>query len=193
MEREREGDLSLARRLEQSTEEKLARLGSLPLPAPGSALQAEIDNLLSQRKSNLRNLPPSHRRSRHQDILDDHIREYSQLKQLSARQALVIPIKDNSTSSNSWQDNAYLSERSRIDSSHALADQVLQQAYETQESLNMQHSLLSNAQGRMTAIASRIPVVNTLLGRIKSKKTRDTVVLGFVISCCICVLFLLAK
>jgi Golgi SNAP receptor complex protein 1 len=144
-----------ARSLEQETEEKISQFAT-----SGIAQSSDIQELLERRKSLLNSLPHSHRTSRHFDILSEHRREvfnlidsqFSQLQQLKTRESL-IPINDHPPAS--WQDTSLMNERSRIDSSHQMADQVLQQAYQTQDSLRRQQSMLGGATGRLTSIASK--------------------------------------
>jgi Golgi SNAP receptor complex protein 1 len=77
-----------------------------------------------------------------------------------------------------------LEERSRIDRSHDVADSVLSQAYAVQENFSMQRETLSNINRRIVGAASQVPGINSLMGRIGSKKRRDGIILASFIAFC---------
>lgn len=77
-----------------------------------------------------------------------------------------------------------LDERSRIDNSHNMADSVLSQAYAVNESFAVQRETLGNIQRRIVGAASQVPGINSLIGRIGTKKRRDGIILGSFIAFC---------
>lgn len=77
-----------------------------------------------------------------------------------------------------------LQERNRIDNSHNMADSVLSQAYSVNDSFNMQRETLSSINRRITVAASRVPGINTLIGRISAKKRRDGIIMSAFIGFC---------
>lgn len=81
-----------------------------------------------------------------------------------------------------------LDERRRIDNSHNVADSVLSQAYAVNESFNLQRESLASIQRRITSAAAQVPGINSLIGRIGSKKRRDGIILGSFIAFCVLML-----
>ena len=77
-----------------------------------------------------------------------------------------------------------LGERSRIDNSHNMVDSVLSQAYAVNENFGLQRETLNNINRRITLAASKVPGINTLMGRISSKKRRDGIIMGSFIALC---------
>ncbi|KAL1891882.1 protein transport protein gos1 [Sporothrix stenoceras] len=77
-----------------------------------------------------------------------------------------------------------LGERSRIDNSHDMVDSVLSQAYAVNENFGLQRETLTNINRRITLAASQVPGINTLIGRISSKKRRDGIIMGSFIAMC---------
>jgi Golgi SNAP receptor complex protein 1 len=77
-----------------------------------------------------------------------------------------------------------LEERSRIDRSHDVADSVLSQAYAVRENFSVQRETLSNINRRIVGAASQVPGINSLMGRIGTKKRRDGIILASFIAFC---------
>ncbi len=77
-----------------------------------------------------------------------------------------------------------LGERGRIDNSHSMVDSVLSQAYAVNESFGLQRETLTNINRRITLAASQVPGINTLIGRISTKKRRDGIIMGSFIALC---------
>jgi len=77
-----------------------------------------------------------------------------------------------------------LSERSRIDDSHRMADGVLSQAYAINENFASQRETLASINRRIVGAASQLPGINTLMNRISSKKRRDAIILAVFIAVC---------
>ena len=81
-----------------------------------------------------------------------------------------------------------LDERRRLDRSHDVADSVLSQAYAVNESFGLQRESLNSIQRRIVGAASQVPGINSLMGRIGSKKRRDGIILGSFIAVCFLIL-----
>ncbi|KAJ6445880.1 vesicle transport v-snare protein [Purpureocillium lavendulum] len=77
-----------------------------------------------------------------------------------------------------------IDERRRIDNSHGMADSVLSQAYAVNDSFLLQRETLSSINRRITLAASKVPGINTLIGRISAKKRRDGIIMGCFIALC---------
>jgi len=99
-----------------------------------------------------------------------------------------------------------LSERDRIDHSHGIADSVLETAYATRNEFGRQRQTLTRINQRLMQSAStespffyylflclgffgwlvgQIPGINTLIGKINTRKKRDAVIIAGLISLCI--------
>ncbi|KAJ3112150.1 Golgi SNAP receptor complex member 1 [Phlyctochytrium bullatum] len=135
-----------------------------------------------------------HMLQRHRDILYDFSKEF---KKTAANVAaardhaeLLGSIRDeiNNNHRPGSAEEMLMGERGKIDSSHKLADIVLEQALETREAIVQQGRMLFHTRGRVLATISKFPLINNLLSRIKTKKQKDALVLGGVISVCICIL-----
>ncbi|KAG5458687.1 MAG: hypothetical protein BJ554DRAFT_1041, partial [Olpidium bornovanus] len=85
------------------------------------------------------------------------------------------------TGASSSQD-MLLTERGRIDNSHRMANQILEQANETKDSLGKQRGMLAGMNRRIALTASQIPGLNSVIGKIGRRKRRDSVILAGVIS-----------
>ncbi|KAK5990840.1 Golgi SNAP receptor complex member 1 [Cladobotryum mycophilum] len=82
-----------------------------------------------------------------------------------------------------------LGERNRIDRSHDVTDSVLSQAYAINESFVVQRETLANINRRITMAASHVPGLNSLIGRITTKKKRDGILMGCFIAFCFIIFF----
>ncbi|TPX46915.1 hypothetical protein SeMB42_g03541 [Synchytrium endobioticum] len=133
-------------------------------------IEIDIDDLLKRlthivnaMASYLENLPTSipsnpsmmHNLQRHRDILFDYNKEFKKTKSniTSAREhaELLTSVRDDITSfrSSRSQEEYLLGERAKINSSHTMADIVLDQAYETRSHLSSQRQSLLGTRGRM--------------------------------------------
>jgi golgi SNAP receptor complex member 1 len=82
-----------------------------------------------------------------------------------------------------------LDERRRIDNSHNMVDNVLIQAYATQDSFAAQRETLASINRRITMAASQVPGLNSLIGKISARKRRDGIVMGSFIAFCFVLFF----
>jgi Golgi SNAP receptor complex protein 1 len=78
-----------------------------------------------------------------------------------------------------------IGERGRIDNSHDMVDGVLNQAYSVNESFGLQRETLASINRRIAGAASQVPGLNTLMGRISTKKRRDGIIMGSFIALCV--------
>ncbi|KAJ3013648.1 Golgi SNAP receptor complex member 1 [Thoreauomyces humboldtii] len=135
-----------------------------------------------------------HMLQRHRDILYDYTKEFKKtkgnLKAARDHAELLGSVRDDISMYKSGmnQQDLLLDERGRIDGSHRMADEVLQAAYSTRHELNEQRGVLYGAQGRVTGVLARFPLVNDLVSRINTRKQRDSLIMAGVISVCVCLL-----
>lgn len=142
---------------------------------------------------------------RHKEVLADHRAAFGKIalkiQDARNRSNLLLNIRhdilahkqrDVGRDNASNADDYILDERRRVDSANSFADRLLQLAYETRDELNAQRARLLNASLGMQSALLRVPGINVLILKINTRRKRDTLILGFVISLCIVFLFLFA-
>ena len=77
-----------------------------------------------------------------------------------------------------------LDERRRVDNSHNMVDSVLSQAYAVNDNFGVQRETLASINRRIVGAAGQVPGINSLIGRIGTKKRRDGIILGSFIAFC---------
>ncbi|KAK9240753.1 snare region anchored in the vesicle membrane C-terminus-domain-containing protein [Lipomyces kononenkoae] len=146
-----------------------------------------------------------HHLQRHKEILAEHQKEFIRLKGVVEYERqhanLLSSVRNDidtfrSTSSSAPVDprreaDYMLNERTRIDRSNSMVDNILSQAYATREEFGRQRQVLMNIQRRVTSTASRIPGINTLIAKINTRKKRDSLIIATLVSVCILFLFFL--
>ncbi|KAG6813210.1 hypothetical protein H0H92_013097 [Tricholoma furcatifolium] len=187
-------------------------------------LEAELDDLLekaeetNERLGALSNTPELLSQSmlraiqRHREVFQDNARELKRTKtsvKSALDQANLLSGVRNDIEQVAYKSStadALLAERSRIDSSHRMTDDVLNQAYETRSEFSRQRSSIAGINTRMTNVLSErsalclaphiltrattdtMPSINNVIGLIKSRRRRDSIILGVVIGVCIIII-----
>lgn len=82
-----------------------------------------------------------------------------------------------------------LRERTSIRSAASGASSVIEQAQETHRALRTQRSVFVAARHKLDDVSRAFPRVGKVIDAIKSKRNRDTVVIGCVLACCLFFLF----
>ncbi|GJM90098.1 hypothetical protein PR202_ga06346 [Eleusine coracana subsp. coracana] len=77
-----------------------------------------------------------------------------------------------------------LRERASIHGSINQIDEVIGQAQSTRVALANQRALFGDVQGKVKQLGEKFPVIRGLLGAIKRKKSKDTIILTAVITAC---------
>jgi len=77
-----------------------------------------------------------------------------------------------------------LAEQNRIDSSHNMTDDIIEQAYETRSEFSRQRASLANINTRIVHVIGTMPGINNLVSMIKSRRRRDSIIMGVVIGVC---------
>ncbi|OCF73233.1 golgi snare protein [Kwoniella mangroviensis CBS 8886] len=171
-------------------------------------VEEEIEELLGKLEQAIDDLstlinspsqPPSasmqHAAQRHRDNMDDYRRDFLRTRgnvEQSIRRSNLLgsvrkDINDYKSATNS-QTDALLQDRSRIDSSHRMMDDTLNQAYATREDFAQQRSLLASIDSRMGGVLSQMPGINSLITAIRTRRRRDTLILGCVVGFCMILL-----
>ncbi|KAF8560109.1 V-snare-domain-containing protein [Imleria badia] len=126
---------------------------------------------------------------RHREVYQDYAREFQRTKaniQLALDQAnLLTGVRNDIDAYKSSTADSLLAERSRIDSSHRMTDDILEQAYETRAEFSHQSSSLAGISTRMAGVISTMPGINSVLAMIKTRRRRDAIIIGVVIAVCL--------
>ncbi|KAF4604873.1 hypothetical protein EYR40_003655 [Pleurotus pulmonarius] len=130
---------------------------------------------------------------RHRDVFQDQSREFRRTKtnvQHALDQAnLLSGVRNDIDAYKSSAADALLAERGRIDSSHQMTDDMIQQAYETRAEFSSQRSSLAGINTRMMGVINTMPGINNLLSMIKTRRRRDSIIMGLVIGICLILFF----
>ncbi|KAL6307692.1 V-snare-domain-containing protein [Sparassis latifolia] len=161
--------------LEIEVEELLQKLGEINDEM--SALSNDMDNPPSQ--SMLRAI------QRHREVYQDYTRELRRTKtnvQTALDQTnLLSGVRNDIDAYKSSAADSLLAERGHIDHSHQMTDDILGQAYETRSEFARQRSTIAGINTRMTGVITTLPGVNNLLSMIKTRRRRDSVIVGCLI------------
>ncbi|CAF0909310.1 unnamed protein product [Rotaria sordida] len=147
------------------------------------------------------NSAATHTLQRHHEILQDYRREFERtkanIKNFKNREDLLINTNINinnsditSTGLSSRRQDYYLREMNHLNSSHKLMDTNIEIASMVKKDLSDQRKYLLNITNKISTITNRFPLVNNVLQKIKVKKRKDSLVLGFVIAICLIILLL---
>ncbi|KAK8849645.1 hypothetical protein IAR55_004980 [Kwoniella newhampshirensis] len=156
-------------------------------------LEQAIDDLMTL--INSPSQPPSssmqHAAQRHRDNLDDYRRDFlrtrGNVEQSVRRSNLLGSVRkdiNDYKSSLPSQTDALLQDRGRIDSSHRMIDDTLNQAYATREDFAQQRTLLASIDSRMGGVLSQMPGINSLISMIRTRRRRDSIIMGCVVGLC---------
>ncbi|KAK1923574.1 snare region anchored in the vesicle membrane C-terminus-domain-containing protein [Papiliotrema laurentii] len=182
--------------------------GSSTDDGPGGykLVEEEIEELLAKLEQAIDDLttlinspsqPPStsmqHAAQRHRDNLDDYRRDFlrarNNVDQAIQRTNLLgsvrKEIRADLSEFKSSQTDALLQDRGRIDSSHRMLDETLDQAYATREDFAQQRSALRSIESRMGGVLSQMPGINSLITMIRSRRRRDSIIVGCVVAFCV--------
>ncbi|KAF9041835.1 V-snare-domain-containing protein [Hymenopellis radicata] len=162
-----EANDDLLEKLEENNE-KLAELSSKPETVSQSMLRAI---------------------QRHRELFQDNVREVKRTK-ASVKNAmdqanLLSGVRNDIDAYRSTAADSLLAERGRIDSSHHMTDTIIEQAYETRAEFGRQRVDISSINTRMAGVLNTMPGINNIVGMIKSRRRRDSIIMGVLIGTCI--------
>lgn len=135
------------------------------------------------------------------DKLSDHRRDLlrlkSNLKHARERSNLLTSVRDDIDAHRASNPEAaeadYMADEGRrIDNSHTTVDGVLSQAYAVNDSFMAQRETLASINRRINLAASKVPGINTLIGRISAKKRRDGILMGCFVAFCFIVFWFMS-
>ncbi|KAK4688668.1 golgi SNAP receptor complex member 1, partial [Tremellales sp. Uapishka_1] len=168
-------------------------------------VEEEIEELLGKLEQTLETLtsllnspsqPPSssmqHAAQRHRDALDDYRRDFvrtrNNVEQAIQRSNLLGSVRKDINAYKSTlpaQTDSLLADRGRIDSSHRMMDDTLNQAYATREDFAQQRTTIASINSRMGGVLSQMPGINSLISMIHSRRRRDSIIMGCVVGVCV--------
>jgi len=148
-----------------------------------SALSAQPETLSASMLRTIQN---------HAEVFQDNARELKRTK-ASVKNALdhanlLSGVRNDIDAYKSSAADSLLAERGRIDSSHSMTDAMLDQAYETRAEFGRQRTALDGINSRMKTVLNTMPGINNLVSMIKSRRRRDTIIMGVVIGVCIIII-----
>ncbi|XP_010692192.1 Golgi SNAP receptor complex member 1-2 isoform X3 [Beta vulgaris subsp. vulgaris] len=131
--------------------------------------------------------------ARHRDILHEFTQEFRRIKgnisSMKEHAELLSSVRDDiseykvasGTMSPKMQ---LLRERGAIHGSISHIDEVINQAQATRSVLGSQRALFGDVGGKVKVLSEKFPVIRGLLGSIRRKRSRDTLILSAVIAAC---------
>lgn len=130
--------------------------------------------------------------ARHRDILHEYTQEYRRTKgninSMREHAELLTSVRDDiseyKASGSVSPRMQLLRERAAIHGSISHIDDVISQAQSTRAALGSQRSLFGDVQGKVKQLGDKFPVIRGLIGSIRKKRSRDTLILSAVIAAC---------
>ncbi|XP_073106251.1 Golgi SNAP receptor complex member 1-2 [Elaeis guineensis] len=130
--------------------------------------------------------------ARHRDILHEFTQEFRRTKgnlnSMMEHAELLNSVKNDiseSKASGSMSPTVHLlRERASIHGSINQIDEVIGQAQATRSVLGTQRALFGDVQGKVKQLGEKFPIIRGLLGAIRRKRSKDTLILSAVIAAC---------
>ncbi|TEB38832.1 V-snare-domain-containing protein [Coprinellus micaceus] len=129
---------------------------------------------------------------RHRELHRDSVREFRRtkgnVKNALDQANLLSGVRNDIDAYKSSAADSLLAERGRIDSSHRMTDDIIDQARETRSEFARQRTSLAGINARIGQVMTTMPGINNLIGMIKARRRRDAIIMGVVIGICIILL-----
>ncbi|KAI4338807.1 hypothetical protein MLD38_023820 [Melastoma candidum] len=130
--------------------------------------------------------------ARHRDILHEYTQEFRRTKgninSMREHAELLSSVRDDiseyKASGSASPRVQLLRERAAIHGSITHIDDVISQAQSTRAALGSQRALFGDVQGKVKVLGDKFPVIRGLLGSIRRRRSRDTLILSAVIAAC---------
>nr|AFK46697.1 unknown [Medicago truncatula] len=130
--------------------------------------------------------------ARHRDILHEFTQEFRRTKgninSMKEHAELLGSVRDDisdfKASGSMSPRMQLLRERAAIHGSTSHIDEVISQAQATRAFLGFQRALFGDVQGKVRLLGDKFPIIRSLLGSIRRRKSRDTLILSAVIAAC---------
>ncbi|KAG0688674.1 hypothetical protein C6P40_000687 [Pichia californica] len=144
--------------------------------------------------------------ARHRDELKRHRQDFqriaNQIDQERNRLNLLTNVRsdidqyndsnnntNNNENSNVNIDDYMLDERSRVDRSHNIVDNLISQVMETRDEIMRQRTVLSSVVNRLDRSLNTIPGLNTIINKIDARHRKEALILVIVILICLIILW----
>jgi Golgi SNAP receptor complex protein 1 len=164
-------------KLEKDISNKFTQLGQI---------EGEMASMTRQRASN-DSQSRMYTFQRFQSVVQGCQQEYNRTK-TSVEQALtriqLLEGRGGESFMASSSVQTLLREQSSMERSLKETDHVIELAQASHKDLGKQRSTLAESSGKMGKLGAAFPRINALMGRIKSHRFRDTIILAFVIATC---------
>ena len=147
----------------------------------------ELNTTLQEYVNSQYNAPPNmiQTAERHKEVLQDYQQEFSKtadnIGTLQKREALFNPSYKRGNDVNSKSD-LLLKEHDHVKHTTRMADEIINMAIDTKESLSNQRKALTGIFNTTESITSRFPLLNRLTNKIQFKRKKDSIILGSVIA-----------
>ncbi|KAE8038711.1 hypothetical protein FH972_011190 [Carpinus fangiana] len=130
--------------------------------------------------------------ARHRDILHEYTQEFRRIKgninSMKEHAELLSSVRDDiseyKASGSMSPRMQLLRERAAIHGSIAHIDDVISQAQTTRHVLSSQKAFFGDVQGKVKHLSDKFPIIRGVLGSIKRRRSRDTLILSAVIAAC---------
>ncbi|XP_024372384.1 Golgi SNAP receptor complex member 1-2 [Physcomitrium patens] len=130
--------------------------------------------------------------ARHRDILHEFTQEFrrtrNNISSMREHAELLTSVRndisDHKASGNTSPVASLLRERGSIHGNIAQMDEVINIAHATKGTLGAQRTTFTEIQGKVKQLGDRFPAIRGVLGAIKRKKSKDTLILAGVITGC---------
>mmetsp|Transcript_11577 Transcript_11577/g.28084 ORF Transcript_11577/g.28084 Transcript_11577/m.28084 type:complete len:229 (+) Transcript_11577:189-875(+) len=205
-----------ARQLEAEVDGKLVSYNRISVSQNGeaaaSSLSGELETLLLQLSEVneqmghcVRDIGPgdgqrlSHVLQRHRELLHDYDKEFrkikSNIKEQLEREDLLHSVRQDigeyRTAATSRMD-PLLRERGAATNSLRGADQIMQGAATTLEALKGQRQLYSSIAVKLSTFTSKLPSIDSLIGKVQRRKKVESIILAMVVAVCACTIIYFA-
>ncbi|KAI6652740.1 Golgi SNAP receptor complex member 1 [Oopsacas minuta] len=147
----------------------------------------ELNNTLQEYVNSQYNAPPSMLQTaeRHKEVLQDYQQEFSKTAEnigtLQKREALFTLSRNRGGDTNNKSD-LLLKEHEHVKHTTRMADEIINMAIDTKESLSNQRKALSGIFSTTDSISNKFPLLNRLSNKIQFKRKKDSIILGSVIA-----------
>ncbi|KAL9228854.1 hypothetical protein vseg_004389 [Gypsophila vaccaria] len=130
--------------------------------------------------------------ARHRDILHEFTQEFRRIKgninSMREHAELLSSVRDDiseyKASGSMSPKMQLLRERAAIHGSISQIDEVISQAQATRSVLGSQRAFFGDVGGKVKRLSEKFPVIRGLLGSIRRKRSKDTLILAAVIAAC---------
>ncbi|CDP19939.1 unnamed protein product [Coffea canephora] len=130
--------------------------------------------------------------ARHRDILHEFTQEFRRIKgninSMKEHAELLSSVRDDiseyKASGSMSPRMQLLRERAAIHGNISHIDDVISQAQSTKAALSSQRALFGDVQGKVKLLSDKFPIIRGLIGSIRRKRSRDTLILAAVIAAC---------